>query len=364
MKKRINYSETITLLFLCFVWFFLLNFYLVDSVVAKNINHPIETDFDITENNTNINIENDGSDSTYSIEAFEKNAFVYLHQNMKKNLAKYDGIELNIVNYSEEEITLKLHLQNSAGEAVSCKDDSIVIFESQNKYIANKIQDNYIVIPKNFSGKLLVPFTSLSNDKTDEYMKNLKNIISLGITLETKYGLEQKIKFDSLSAYTHDQTKMFFEANDIAVVGQTSINVPKVGENIVKYQVTGNIQPVSFQLLSDDDKMFVSNNGRLVVTNKVESKDAILRIRLNDILSLDIDLEFELENTDSYINIDGEIVNITTPEEIIMKKTSLFYLNIRNNINLIRLLLVIMTIAICCLYYYWNHLSSKKKEDS
>ena len=162
MNKKINYSESVKLLIFSFGYFFIFNFYIV-SVDAKNSNLPIEINFEITENNTNIIKDKDNSDS-YSIQSFEKNAFVYFHQNIKENFSKYEGIELNIENYSEEEIKFKLHLQNSLGEVVSCKDDSIVIFESNNMNIAKKIKDNYIVIPKNFSGKLLVPFTSLAKE--------------------------------------------------------------------------------------------------------------------------------------------------------------------------------------------------------
>ena len=363
MNKKINYSESVKLLIFSFGYFFIFNFYIV-SVDAKNSNLPIEINFEITENNTNIIKDKDNSDS-YSIQSFEKNAFVYFHQNIKENFSKYEGIELNIENYSEEEIKFKLHLQNSLGEVVSCKDDSIVIFESNNMNIAKKIKDNYIVIPKNFSGKLLVPFTSLAKDETEEKMKSLNNIISIGITLETKYELEQKIKFSSLSAYTHNQTEMFLQADDIDVIGETSISIPKVGENIVKYQVTGNVEPVLFELIAHDDNIFVSSDGRLVVTNRAKSDDAILRIRLNNNLSLDLDIN--LENNDFYINIDGETVQITSPEEIKEKKSTRFYLKVRNNMNTIRVLLFFLTIAFIYLYFYWNNSSIKKngkKEDN
>ena len=366
MYKIIKHFTGLKLLNYILVFILILTNLLLTNVDAQNTNLPIEIDFDITESNTLVEKEVDETGSIYSVEAFEKNSFVYFHQNVKKNFSKYDGIELNIINYSDEEMKVKLHLQNSLGEFVSCKNDSIVIFEHQGQTIVKKIQENYIVVPKNFNGKLLVPFTSLANDKTLENMSILNNVISIGITLEPQYNLKQKIKFSSVSAYSHEQTELFLEVEEINLIGDTKISVPTVGENIVKYEVTGNINPVIFKLIESDEKINISKDGRLVVMPGVKCNDVILRIMLDNNLVLDFDLEINLDSQDTYINTNGEIVNITTPEEIIEKKTTLLLLKYREHIYLVRISLLIIVISIMYLYYYWNNTSNKnngKKEE-
>jgi hypothetical protein len=279
--------------------------------------------------------------------------------------SSFGEISFYIKDLSNKPIRINIFVIQKDGTYLAIDGNGFVLLQKENYKDMNILntQDGLFQLDNDFNGTVHVPFQNFKS-----HIKNLKDIMSFGITTTTEEGVDRKIEMGDFKLISPKNLSVAKEISSLQIIGDKNITKPIVGESIAQYnlianhgQDSANKNKASFSLIGEVEGVSITSNGRLTLTTKATAK----KVNIKAVINNKFNIILEVLLSDSLIlNLkDAEGFSLAVPKAQEVQKV-ISSQDVFNRTDMLILFRVIITGAISIiitLYFIWRRRWIKEK---